>query len=93
MSKPLNIGSLRIEVPEHSTEVGRALDALQNAYEAGKVKTLFVVYASDNGISSAVAGNAMTIPFTALAASAISDRILGDITDSLAGYSDEPEDD
>lgn len=86
MSKKLNIGALKIDIPEHNGDVGRAIEALQNAYERGEIKAMFTVYASDVGISSAIVGHAMSVPFVALAAEALASRVLGDIADNIAGY-------
>lgn len=72
-----------IPVPEHDPSVGRAVQALQDAYERGEVKSLLLVYASNVGLASAIVGNAMTLPFVALAAEALAGDLISNLQDRI----------
>ena len=90
MSKNLKIGSMKLTIPEHSSEIGRALERLQNEYESGKMKALFCVFAVEDGVAVALAGNKMLMPFVAIAANAVSENIIDEI--ATAFMSPEQED-
>jgi hypothetical protein len=85
MTKELNLGALKLSIPDYNTEVGKAIEALQNQYEAGNVRALLVVYATKDSIGSAVVGDGMVVPFVAMAASTVAGNTLDQIEDAFMG--------
>jgi hypothetical protein len=83
MTKQIKVGSISVNIPDYSNDVGQALDMLQNNYEEGNVQALFVVFATKDSIASAVVGNSMVLPFVAMAASTIAGNVLDNIEDSF----------
>jgi hypothetical protein len=83
MTKELNIGNIKLSLPDYNSDVGRAIELLQNQYESGNIKAMLVVYATNDSIASAIVGDSMVIPFVSMAAEVISATALDQIEESL----------
>lgn len=90
MTKNLKIGNINLSIPEYSSEVGRAIEALTNAHESGQVKSLIAVWVGDMGVTSAVSGNRMMMPAGAIIAESLASRIICEFGESV--YEDEDPD-
>jgi hypothetical protein len=93
MGKEVNIGSMKLSLPDYNSDVGRAIEQLQNDYEGGNVRALFAIYATKTTIRPIIAGDGMVIPFTAMAASAVSGAVLESVEDQILGVEDGTGDD
>jgi hypothetical protein len=91
MTKEFNVGSVKIALPDYNSDVGRAIEFLQNQYESGNIRSMLLVYATKDSIGSAIVGDAMTIPFVTMAASTIANEQLSIIEDSLSSHTKKPE--
>lgn len=92
MSKDVNIGSMKLAIPDYKhSNVGKAIELIQNSYEAGELKGLVAFWATKDGVSRAIVGDHMILPIVLMTAAAVSGKALDDIEDSILG-SDESED-
>lgn len=89
MNKDLKIGSMKLSIPEHSAEIGRSLERLQNEYEAGNMKALLCIYAIKDGVAVVMAGDKMIMPFVAIAANAVSEGIIENIAEAFLAPDEE----
>ena len=89
MSKELNIGSMKFSIPDYNTDVGKAVEFLQNQYEAGNIRAIFLVCATKASLHTAVVGDGMIKPLTAIAANAMSAMILDEIEGTITGETDD----
>ena len=89
----MNIDNLKLNIPEHNASVGRAIEALNTAYESGHIKSLMAVYASPTGVICMVSGDPMVMPTVAIATNALSERVLDQFTDNILGYGEADSDD
>jgi hypothetical protein len=93
MSKDLNIGSIKISIPDYNSDVGKAIEILQNHHESGDLRALFVAFATKDSIASAIVGDAMVIPFVCMAADVIANDALDGMQDSLSSKHSKNDDD
>jgi len=93
MEKKVRVGGMSIDIPDHDARIGAVVQALQDAYEKGEVKGLMLVYASDSGITSLVAASQLALPAVALAANALSERVLDQMCFQYSGGKDDDSDD
>ncbi len=85
MKKQVKVGGMSLDIPDHDARIGQVVQALQDAYEKGDVRGLLLVYASDSGITSLVAASPLALPAVALAANALSERVLDGLCFNYAG--------
>lgn len=83
--KELNIGAMKLSIPDHNSEVGKAIELLQNEYEKGNIRAIFLVCATKTGVVSSVVGDGMVLPFVTMSAGVLANRLMEDIEDSLLG--------
>ena len=83
--KELNIGAMKLAIPDYNSDVGKSIEHLQNEYESGNVRAIFLVCITKTDIVSSVVGDGMVLPFAAMSAGVIADRALDGIMSRLAG--------
>ena len=83
--KELNIGAMKLSIPDYSSDVGQVVEKLQNEYESGNIRAMFVVYSTTERVNYAAVGDAMVLPFMSMCSRLIAERELDDIEDSLLG--------
>lgn len=93
MTKQVNIGSIKIDVPDYNSDVGKAVEALQNLYERGEVRSLLMVCTTKTGAVCTAVGDYMTMPFVALTAEALAARLVEDLQSNILGPADDDGDD
>lgn len=79
MSKHVNIGSMRIDLPDYNTDVGQAVEKLQNLYEQGEISSLLFACVTKSGLVATVVGDYLTMPTAAIAASTLGERVVEDV--------------
>lgn len=82
----MNIDNLKLNITEHNASVGKVIEALNTAYESGHIKALMAVYASPTGMVCMISGEPMVMPTVALAAGALSERVIDGFTEVIFGY-------
>lgn len=85
MKRQVKVGGMSLDIPDHDTRIGSAVQALQDAYEKGEVKGLLLIVASDEGLMSVVAAPPMALPGLALAGNALTERILDGLCYEYSG--------
>lgn len=94
MSKEFHISGMTVNIPDYKhSNVGKAIELIQNAYESGDLKVLFVVWATQDGVSRAIVGDHMVMPLVLMTASAVADEALDDIEDHILGRDTDDEGD
>ena len=83
--KELNIGEMKLSIPDYNSDVWKAIELLQNEYESGNVRAIFLVCATKRGIVSSIVGDGMVLPFATMSAGVIAEQVLDNIMDSLVG--------
>lgn len=83
--KELNIGAMKLAIPDYSSDVGQAIERLQNECEAGNMRAAFLVYATNERLNFAAVGDQMVLPFVMMVTRILAERELQDIEDSLLG--------
>lgn len=92
--KELNIQGMKVNIPDYTnSNVGKAIELIQNAYESGELKALAAVWATSDGVSRAIVGDHMILPIVLMTASAVADEALDDIGDSILGRNQDDDDD
>lgn len=88
--KDVNIGNLKLAIPDYKhSNVGKAIELVQNSYESGELKALVVFWATKDGVSRAIVGDHMILPIVLMTASAVSGAALDGIESSILGEDDE----
>lgn len=86
MSKELNLGALKVNIPDYTnSHIGKAIELIQNDYEAGNLRAMFVVWASKDGVSRAIVGDQLVMPGVLMHASIVAGAALDNIEDVILG--------
>lgn len=92
MTKKITVAGMSINIPEYNNSIGKAVQHIQNEYEAGNISALFVVFAYKDGVQHLNVGNPMIVPFVSMAAITYANAALDEVEDGLLGMSDDEED-
>jgi hypothetical protein len=85
MKKQVKVGGMSLDIPEHDTRIGSAVQALQDAYEKGDVKGVLIIVAADDGLTSVIAAPPIMLPGIALAGNALTERVLDGLCYEYSG--------
>lgn len=78
--KNINIGGMKLNIPETDENLTRLISLLNDMHESGKLKSMLVVYAEESEFGTSFAGSSMHHPLLAVLATKLADRMMEDFT-------------
>ena len=89
MSKPIKIGNIHIDAIDMDENVTRVVENLNNLHDEGKLKSIMVIYTTDDAVGAALVGDFLHRPMLCLAADALSDAAVNKMAYDMFGRKDE----
>jgi hypothetical protein len=93
MTKPVKIGNIHIDAIDMDENVTRVVENLNNLHDEGKLKSVMVIYTTDDAVGAAIVGDFLHRPMLCLAADTLSEAVADRMAYDMFGQKDEDDDD
>lgn len=88
MTKSFNVAGMSINLPDYSKGVGQVISDLTDAFEAGDVSSIFLVYVKSEDMVAAATGRIIELPALAMVADEVAEHVCDSITARFGGDED-----
>lgn len=89
MTKSIKVAGMDISLPDYSRGVGQVIGDLTNAFEAGQVSSIFIVYVNGESMVAAATGRIIELPALAMVADEVAEHVCDGIAARFNGDDDE----